>query len=69
MITAFQDAGPNQSTDMDVVLDRVPTNHPSSDPSRCPGNLSLARPLAQSRSLHEVPTKKRLKTWPRCMAT
>ena len=29
--------------------DRIPTNHPSSDPSMCPGNSSLATPLAQSR--------------------
>ena len=33
--------------------DRIPTNHPSSDLSRCPINSSLARPLAQPSSLHE----------------
>ena len=47
--------------------DRIPTNHPSSDVSSYPGNSRLARPLAQSRSLHEVATKSRLKTWPRLM--
>ena len=42
--------------------DRISTNHPSSDPSMCPGNSRLARPLAQSSSLHELFMKDRLKT-------
>ena len=51
-----------------LLCDRTPTIHPPSDPCRCPGNSSLARPLAQSMTLHEVPTTTRLKTWPRLMA-
>ena len=44
--------------------DRIVTNHPSSDPSMYPGISSLARPLAQSSSLHELSSKNRLKTFP-----
>ena len=43
--------------------DRISTNCPSSDPSMCPGNSSLARPLAESSSLHELSMKDRLKTY------
>ena len=38
-----------------ISFDRISTNQPSSDPSMCPGNSSLARPLAQSSSLHYLP--------------
>ena len=40
----------------------IPTNHPSRDPSSCPGNSSLARPLAQSGLQHEQSMKPRLQT-------
>ena len=52
-----------------IGSDRIPTNPPFSDPSSCPGNSSLVRPLDQFRSLHEVSTKKQAQTWPRLNAT
>ena len=52
-----------------IGSDRIPTNPPSSDPSSCPGNSGLARPLAQFTSLHEVYTKKQAQTWPRLNST
>ena len=48
--------GRDQESSQGGVIEFQPTI--PSCPSRCPGNSSLARPLAQSRSLHEVSTKK-----------